>query len=164
MLSGENPFFVVKIPRFCHLCGMTLFNAIRMAPCRTFATLQNSDKSKTLFSCSQDGPVLSQLSSITLLMLSGWPGTFSTRQLNTFHAITVRMSQFLARSIITLCHVVRMARYICHLSDWGAMATINSRSPLASFPFANVFSISDGPLDNSTGRKQVFKILCLNST
>jgi hypothetical protein len=55
-----------------------------------------------------------------------------------------------------------MARYICHLSDWGAMATINSRSPLASFPFANVFSISDGPLDNSTGRKQVIKIVCLN--
>jgi hypothetical protein len=50
-----------------------------------------------------------------------------------------------------------MARYICHLSDWGAMATINSRSPLASFPFANVFSISDGPLDNSTGKKQVIK-------
>jgi hypothetical protein len=61
---------------------------------------------------------------------------------------------------IKLFHAVRMARYICHLSDWGAMATINSRSPLASFPFANVFSISDGPLDNSTGRKQVIRILC----
>jgi hypothetical protein len=66
------------------------------------------------------------------------------------------------KTLFSCSHVVRMARYICHLSDWGAMATINSRSPLASFPFANVFSISDGPLDNSTGRKQVIRILCLN--
>ena len=47
--------------------------------------------------------------------------------------------------------VARMARFITHNSDWAAMATIASREPIVGFPFANVLSISDGPVDNSTG-------------
>eukprot|EP00095_Tigriopus_kingsejongensis_P011435 maker-scaffold222_size251774-snap-gene-0.21 protein:Tk11435 transcript:maker-scaffold222_size251774-snap-gene-0.21-mRNA-1 annotation:"creg1 precursor" len=38
----------------------------------------------------------------------------------------------------------RMARYVTHNSDWAAMATIADRDPIRGFPFANVFSISDG--------------------
>jgi hypothetical protein len=60
-------------------------------------------------------------------------------------------ASFKVMFLIAVDNVVRMARYICHLSDWGAMATIASRAPLVGFPFANVFSISDGPQDNSTG-------------
>lgn len=46
----------------------------------------------------------------------------------------------------------RMARYIAHKSDWTTMATICSRDPLKSYPFANVFSVSDGAdINKSTG-------------
>lgn len=46
----------------------------------------------------------------------------------------------------------RMARYIVHRSDWTSMATICSREPLKSFPFSNVFSVSDGAdVAKSTG-------------
>ncbi|TRY68218.1 hypothetical protein TCAL_04107 [Tigriopus californicus] len=39
----------------------------------------------------------------------------------------------------------RMARYVTHHSDWAAMATISARNPIKGYPFANVFSVSDGP-------------------
>ena len=39
-----------------------------------------------------------------------------------------------------------MARYICHQSEWAAMATLAARDPIVGFPFANIFSISDGPV------------------
>jgi len=52
--------------------------------------------------------------------------------------------------------VARMARYITHKSDWAAMATIAARDPIVGFPFANVFSVSDGPLDNSTGVPYIY--------
>jgi len=45
----------------------------------------------------------------------------------------------------------KMARYITHFSNHGAMATISSREPTTSFPFANVFSMADGPLGESSG-------------
>ena len=44
----------------------------------------------------------------------------------------------------------RMARYVTHQSNWAAMATIAVREPIVGFPFANVFSVSDGTVDNST--------------
>ena len=44
-----------------------------------------------------------------------------------------------------------MARYITHQSDWAAMATTSVREPIVGFPFANVFSVSDGPVDSSSG-------------
>jgi len=52
--------------------------------------------------------------------------------------------------------VAKMARYICHHSNWAAMATISSRDPIVGFPFANIFSISDGPEDNSTGVPYIY--------
>jgi len=45
----------------------------------------------------------------------------------------------------------RMARYILHQSDWTSMATLSSRANFSGYPTANVFSVSDGPIDNSSG-------------
>ncbi|XP_057707593.1 protein CREG2 [Corythoichthys intestinalis] len=45
----------------------------------------------------------------------------------------------------------RTARYIAHSSDWGTLATISSQDKIKGLPFGNIFSISDGPMDNSTG-------------
>ncbi|CAM2118728.1 unnamed protein product [Caretta caretta] len=39
----------------------------------------------------------------------------------------------------------RVARYVAHQCDWGALATLSAREPLRGRPFANVFSLSDGP-------------------
>ena len=51
---------------------------------------------------------------------------------------------------------LRMARYVCHQSNWGAMATIAARTPIVGFPFANVFSLSDGPVEESTGTPYIY--------
>ncbi|XP_040278858.1 protein CREG1 [Bufo bufo] len=45
----------------------------------------------------------------------------------------------------------RVARYVAHRCDWGALATISSHDPLRGQPFANVFSVSDGPRGQSSG-------------
>uniref|UniRef100_A0A8C6UA91 Cellular repressor of E1A-stimulated genes 2 n=1 Tax=Neogobius melanostomus TaxID=47308 RepID=A0A8C6UA91_9GOBI len=45
----------------------------------------------------------------------------------------------------------RTARYIAHSSDWGVLSTISTQERIKGIPFGNIFSISDGPLDNSTG-------------
>ncbi|KAF0304582.1 Protein CREG1 [Amphibalanus amphitrite] len=47
--------------------------------------------------------------------------------------------------------VAAMARYIVHVSDWAAMATISTRPPTRGMPFANVFSVCDGTRYRSTG-------------
>ncbi|XP_026151560.1 protein CREG2 [Mastacembelus armatus] len=45
----------------------------------------------------------------------------------------------------------RAARYIAHYSDRGYLATISTQDKIKGLPFGNIFSVSDGPLDNSTG-------------
>nr|XP_057937098.1 protein CREG2 [Doryrhamphus excisus] len=45
----------------------------------------------------------------------------------------------------------RTARYIAHSSDWGCLATISTQDQIKGVPFGNIFSVSDGPVDNSTG-------------
>ncbi|XP_051565290.1 protein CREG2 [Myxocyprinus asiaticus] len=45
----------------------------------------------------------------------------------------------------------RVARYMAHYSDWGHLATISTQDQIKGLPFGNIFSVSDGPLDNSTG-------------
>jgi len=45
----------------------------------------------------------------------------------------------------------KMARFITHDSEWVSMATISKREPIVGYPFVNIFSLSDGPVDNSTG-------------
>jgi len=43
----------------------------------------------------------------------------------------------------------KMARYIMHVSDWTSMATFSVQMP--GYPKANVFSVSDGTLEKSSG-------------
>ncbi|KAE8621252.1 hypothetical protein XENTR_v10004739 [Xenopus tropicalis] len=45
----------------------------------------------------------------------------------------------------------RVARYVAHHCDWGALATLSSHSPVQGQPFANVFSVSDGPREAGSG-------------
>nr|XP_019956109.1 PREDICTED: protein CREG2 [Paralichthys olivaceus] len=45
----------------------------------------------------------------------------------------------------------RTARYIAHYSDWGHLSTISMQDKIKGLPFGNIFSVSDGPADNSTG-------------
>ncbi|XP_053732390.1 protein CREG2 [Synchiropus splendidus] len=47
--------------------------------------------------------------------------------------------------------LARTARYIAHNSDWGHLSTISTQDTIKGIPFGNIFSVSDGPLDNSTG-------------
>lgn len=39
----------------------------------------------------------------------------------------------------------RMARFVLHSCDWGALATLSAQKGLRGQPFANIFSLSDGP-------------------
>uniref|UniRef100_A0A7M4EW90 Cellular repressor of E1A stimulateds 1 n=1 Tax=Crocodylus porosus TaxID=8502 RepID=A0A7M4EW90_CROPO len=45
----------------------------------------------------------------------------------------------------------RMARYVLHACDWGALATLSAQDELRGRPFANVFSLSDGPAGPGRG-------------
>nr|XP_033797517.1 protein CREG1 isoform X3 [Geotrypetes seraphini] len=36
----------------------------------------------------------------------------------------------------------RVARFVAHLCDWGALATVSSHEPVRGRPFANVFSVN----------------------
>ncbi|XP_062312567.1 protein CREG2 [Osmerus eperlanus] len=45
----------------------------------------------------------------------------------------------------------RTARYIAHNSYWGHLSTISTQDKIKGLPFGNIFSVSDGPMDNSTG-------------
>ncbi|KAF2357684.1 FMN-binding split barrel [Trinorchestia longiramus] len=49
-----------------------------------------------------------------------------------------------------------VARYIIHISDWASMATISTHPGIPGYPFANVFSISDGGPSNSTGTPYLY--------
>ncbi|XP_052420669.1 protein CREG2 [Carassius gibelio] len=45
----------------------------------------------------------------------------------------------------------RVARYMAHHSDWGHLATVSTQEQIKGLPFGNIFSVSDGPAENSTG-------------
>uniref|UniRef100_H2ZU95 CREG-like beta-barrel domain-containing protein n=1 Tax=Latimeria chalumnae TaxID=7897 RepID=H2ZU95_LATCH len=47
--------------------------------------------------------------------------------------------------------VAKVARYVAHSCDWGSLATISVQEVVRGWPFANVFSVSDGPLEQGTG-------------
>uniref|UniRef100_A0A224XVV5 Putative pyridoxamine 5'-phosphate oxidase n=1 Tax=Panstrongylus lignarius TaxID=156445 RepID=A0A224XVV5_9HEMI len=44
-----------------------------------------------------------------------------------------------------------MARYIVHYSDWTALAHVSHQKNISGLPMARVYSMSDGPLSNSSG-------------
>lgn len=51
----------------------------------------------------------------------------------------------------------RMARYIVHQSNWGAMGSLSTLNEIRGFPMVNVISIADSAVDgNSTGRIYFF--------
>lgn len=51
----------------------------------------------------------------------------------------------------------KTARFVTHISDWGSLATIASHDPIKGYPFAKVFSISDGiPGKSSTGTPYLY--------
>lgn len=52
--------------------------------------------------------------------------------------------------------VARVARFVAHLCDWASLATVSSRDPVVGQPFSNVFSISDGPIAQSTGTPYMY--------
>ncbi|KAM4048328.1 protein CREG1 [Anomaloglossus baeobatrachus] len=56
-----------------------------------------------------------------------------------------------AASIPPHNETARVARFVAHRCDWGALATISSHDPVKGAPFANVFSVSDGPRGQSSG-------------
>ncbi|XP_060090458.1 protein CREG1 isoform X2 [Heteronotia binoei] len=56
-----------------------------------------------------------------------------------------------ARQVPPSNETARMARFVAHTCDWGALATISTHDPVRGQPFANVFSISDGQVWNSSG-------------
>ena len=37
------------------------------------------------------------------------------------------------------------------IKEWTSIATISIQEPIKGYPFANIFSMSDGPIDSSTG-------------
>ncbi|XP_023446353.1 protein CREG1 [Dasypus novemcinctus] len=45
----------------------------------------------------------------------------------------------------------RMARFVTHVCDWGALGTLSSLEAVRGRPFANVFSLSDGPPGAGSG-------------
>ncbi|XP_044532805.1 protein CREG1 isoform X2 [Gracilinanus agilis] len=47
--------------------------------------------------------------------------------------------------------VARVARFIAHVCDWGALATESTLPAVRGQPFANIFSLSDGPVGASSG-------------
>ncbi|XP_043929037.1 protein CREG1 [Protopterus annectens] len=47
--------------------------------------------------------------------------------------------------------VAKVARFVVHRCDWGSLATISTQPEVKGQPFANVFSVSDGPVEKGTG-------------
>ncbi|XP_038613827.1 protein CREG1 [Tachyglossus aculeatus] len=45
----------------------------------------------------------------------------------------------------------RVARWVAHSCDWGALGTVSTVDAIRGRPFANVFSLSDGPAGHGTG-------------
>ncbi|XP_077012987.1 protein CREG1 [Tamandua tetradactyla] len=45
----------------------------------------------------------------------------------------------------------RVARFVTHVCDWGALGTVSTVPAVRGRPFANVFSLSDGPPGAGTG-------------
>ncbi|RXM36920.1 Protein CREG1 [Acipenser ruthenus] len=44
-----------------------------------------------------------------------------------------------------------VARFVAHKCDWASISTISTHDPVKGQPFANVFSVSDGPKAKGTG-------------
>ncbi|RXG71995.1 Protein CREG1 [Armadillidium vulgare] len=47
--------------------------------------------------------------------------------------------------------IASVARYVMHISEFGSLATNSTHKGIEGYPFVNVFSVSDGPFNKSTG-------------
>ncbi|CAK6439846.1 unnamed protein product [Pipistrellus nathusii] len=45
----------------------------------------------------------------------------------------------------------RVARFVTHVCDWGALATVSAQEPVRGWAFADVLSLSDGPPGAGSG-------------
>uniref|UniRef100_A0A3Q2GXY7 Cellular repressor of E1A stimulateds 1 n=1 Tax=Equus caballus TaxID=9796 RepID=A0A3Q2GXY7_HORSE len=45
----------------------------------------------------------------------------------------------------------RVARFVAHVCDWGALATVATEEAVRGWPFADVLSLSDGPPGAGSG-------------
>lgn len=45
----------------------------------------------------------------------------------------------------------RVARFVTHVCDWGALATVSAQDPVRGWAFADVLSLSDGPPGAGSG-------------
>ncbi|XP_063608261.1 protein CREG1-like [Penaeus indicus] len=52
--------------------------------------------------------------------------------------------------------VAKVARYIVHTSDWATVATFSTQKVTEGFPFGNILSVSDGPIDKSSGTPYMY--------
>ncbi|CAH1408278.1 unnamed protein product [Nezara viridula] len=52
--------------------------------------------------------------------------------------------------------VAKMARYIIHTSDWTVISHISHQGNSSDFPLGRVFSMSDGPINNSKGTPYIY--------
>ncbi|XP_042883228.1 protein CREG1-like [Penaeus japonicus] len=52
--------------------------------------------------------------------------------------------------------VAKVARYIVHTSDWATVATFSTQSVIEGYPFGNILSMSDGPIDKSSGTPYMY--------
>ncbi|XP_034941294.1 protein CREG1 [Chelonus insularis] len=48
-------------------------------------------------------------------------------------------------------HPALVGRYVVNQSNWTSVATISRQKEIATFPFANVVAVSDGPLGHGSG-------------
>ncbi|CAG5106531.1 Similar to CREG1: Protein CREG1 (Homo sapiens) [Cotesia congregata] len=53
-------------------------------------------------------------------------------------------------------HPALVGRYVVNQSNWTSVATISRQQGIASFPFANVVALSDGPRGNGSGVPYMF--------
>lgn len=52
--------------------------------------------------------------------------------------------------------VAKVARYVVHISEWASVATISTADPIVGYPFANIVSVSDGPVNEASGIPYIY--------
>lgn len=103
--------------------------------------------------------------------MTGRMTTFTTTRLTTITFLTVTSLVFLNGGVVMGCwpfpkphhsEIAKTARWLVHSSSWGIISTISTRNLTGTtslsppLPFGNVYSLSDGPCDNSTGTIYIY--------
>lgn len=90
---------------------------------------------------------------ITALVLTLLGGTAFQLFMSSSNVVTVSSGQLTHTWPEPPPHdqVARVARYVVHISEWASISTISTADPIKGYPFGNIMSISDGPVDKSSG-------------